>query len=477
MRLSTIDRAKIFDDYLNQTKQRQAVFDDVLKERTKKYKFFIQSEFGELLDLAIFLQEVEKQEVVLSVTNHDYEKIGKGIIKTLDTKWYNYLGQEYIFVIDGCSSGNLQDYLRKQGEWVFGGSELGDEMENCRQTNQEWFARAGFQKVKSENFKSLEDAIKFLTKNMDKKWVLKQNGDASKSINYLGKFDNNEDMLFHLEELKRKWNEDAFGQFDCDIMEKVEGLEVAASVFFNGKDYLKNGKDKVVGYLNYEEKKEADGNMGEVTGEMGTLFEGVDEDNELFNEILMKPEILKGLRKMNFRGVFDINCIKTDKGIVALEPTMRPGIPATSYEFMEGLNMRTCDMLAIVAKGEDKPIEIKQGTGIVMVIAAKPYPVEADMDDSATSLGEKLWILEKGAPIDEFTDDQREHIHLENFEKDEYYKVATKNGYLLTCTGTGKTIKKTREDLIKYIKDNLYIAGQKYRTDIGQRVEEYENKH
>ncbi len=468
-----MDRSKIFEEFTLRNK----VFDDIIKESKTKRKFIIWSEYGELLDLADYLANVENQEVKMC-TSPEYSKIGQGIVDKLERwEYLNYLGKGYIWVIDGCSDGKFQDWLRSKGEAVFGGSEAGDEMENNRQKNQEWFIKAGFQKVESENFKTIDDALKFLQKNMDKKWVLKQNGNAPKALNHIGKFDNNEDMIFHLEELKKSWNESQCGSFDCDLMEKVEGLEVAASVFFNGKDYLKNSQGKVVGYLNFEEKKECDGNTGETTGEMGTSFIGCGEDNELFKEILMKPEILKGLRKMNFRGVFDINCIKTDKGIVALEPTMRPGIPATSYEFIEGLNMRTCDMLAIVANGEDKPISIKQGSGMVMVIAAKPYPIEAPLEDCATSIGEKLWILDNGKPTDEFTNDQREHIHLENFEKDEYYKVATKNGYLFTCTYSGKTIKKTRENLIKYIKENVYISGMKYRCDIGERAEEYENNN
>ena len=104
---------------------------------------------------------------------------------------------------------------------------------------------------------------------------------------------------------------------------------------------------------------------------------------------------------------------------------------------------------------------------------AKPYPLEIEVPDEGTSIGERLWILEKGAPSKDFSKEQKKKIHLENFYKEEgIYKVATKNGYLLTVTGYGPTIKDTREALIKYIKDNLYLSGMKYRTDIGRRVEE-----
>lgn len=434
-------------------------------------KFLIFTEFGELLDLAIHLQDIEKQDVIMHIPSHEYAKIGDGIIKK-EKDWWNCIGKGYIWVFDGCAHGSLQDYLRAANELVFGGSEKGDKLENDRQLAQEWFKAAGFKQPKSQNFKSIDDAIKYVNENKDQRWILKQNGDAPKSLNHMGKFDGSEDMLFHLEELKKKWNEAEFGKFDCDLMEVVEGLEVAASAFFNGNDYLHNKDGKVVGFLNFEEKKEADGQTGETTGEMGTTFLGVTEDNSLFREILLKPKILDGLRNSGFRGVFDINCIKTKDGIVALEPTCRFGVPATSYEFLEGMNTTASKLIEAIAKGENLPIDVRLGIGMVMCVVAKPYPLEVEVPNEGTSVGERLWILGNGKVTKDFSAEQARHIHLENFYKEDgIYKVATKNGYLLTVTGTGKTIEETRTALIQYIKDNLYLSGMKYRTDIGARVE------
>ena len=434
-------------------------------------KFYIKSEYGELLDLAMHLQN-EGSEVVFS-TNDEYKKIGEGIVKR-DINWWNYLGKGYTFLVDGCQDGNFQDWLRSKGEFVFGSSEMGDKLENDRQLGQKLFKSAGFYQPESKNFEDIDSAIEFVLQNKERKWILKQNGDAPKSINHMGKFDNSIDMLFHLKSLKKRWNESEYGKFNCDLMEVVEGLEVACSAFFNGTEFMKNKEGKVVGFLNFEEKKECDGGTGETTGEMGTTFIGTTEDNILFSDIILRPKIASVLKKINFRGIFDINCIKTKNGIVALEPTSRFGIPCTSYEFMEGLKMPTSKLLEAVAKGENTPIEIRQGVGMVMCVVGKPYPIEVDVDDEATSQGEKLWILNNGKPIKDFTDEQKKHIHLENFYKDETdgsYNVATKNGYLLTVTGIGKSIDITRDNLIQYIKDNIYIPGMKYRTDIGKRVE------
>jgi len=450
-------------------------------------KFFFFSVYGEIIDLALAVHD-EGYEVVVYIPDKDYEKVGNGMIQK-EKQWYRYLSKGYIWVFDGCDHGDMQDWLREKGEAVCGGTQEGDDLENERQMNQEWFQEAGFYQPFSQNFKDIDECIAFAedwyAKNNGKRLILKQNGEAPKALNHIGKFEGGEDMIFHLEELKKGWNTQQYGDFDCDLMEVVEGLEVAASAFFNGHNYLKNKEGKVVGYLNFEEKKECDGGLGQTTGETGTTFLGVDEDNELFKEILLKPEIINRLQKMNFRGVFDINCIVTDEGIVALEPTQRWGIPATSYAMMEGLLSDPGELIEATAKGLDTPIDIYQGWGQVLVVTARPYPIEVDLEDEATSIGEKLWILKNGSPVNDFSKEQKKHIHLFNFERKEdektgelCYKVVTKNGYLLTITGKdGENLHDVRHNLREYVKENIYISGMKYRQDIGKRVEIFLEEH
>ncbi len=442
-------------------------------------KFYILSTFSEMLDVAMHLQNVEGHDVVMSIPDPDAKRIGDGLV-TKDDDWWNYVVDGWTFLIDGCEHGAMQDYLRKKGIACFGGSELGDELENDRQMGQAVFKRAGFRQPESRNFSSIDDAILFINKNSDRLWILKQNGDAPKSLNHAGHFDGNDDMLWHLESLKKRWNETEMGAFDCDLMEQVEGLEVACSAYFNGHDFMRNADGKVVAFLNFEEKKEIDGGLGETCGEMGTTFFTTTEDHPLVQEILMRPALLQAWKQAGVRGIVDVNCIQTDKGMVALEFTNRPGVPSSSYEFCVATN-NFGDVLQACAEGKDTPIDVEYGWGMVMVLAAKPFPIEADMAEEATSLGEKLWILRDGKPVPDFDSYQRSRIHLENFYRDDEgnYLVATKNGYLLTVTGSGvasqgDTIAQIREELQRYIHDSLYISGMKYRTDIGVRVEEFE---
>ena len=441
-------------------------------------KFLIHTEFGELLNLAIYLHKVCKHEVLFYVKDEEYKNIGEGIVPKIHD-WHRYLGLDYTWVFDSCNFGDLQDWLRESGEAVFGGCAEGDKLENDRQLGQKWFKGAGFYQVPSHNFTDIDKAIEFVQQNFSTKWILKQNGDAPKHISYATKFDGCTDLIYHLEQLQHSWNEAEYGKFDCDLMEIVEGLEIAASAFFNGHQFMENSNGQVVGFLNCEEKKEGDGGTGETCGEMGTTFFGVTEKNRLFKRILLNPTISDKLKAIGFRGVFNINCIVTDDDkIVALEPTMRPGIPATSYEFIEGVESGVGELIDAVARGLDSPIELYHGVGMVMCVVAKPFPLDVDVEEQGTSLGQKLWIIgNKEMPHDDFSPIQQEHIHLYNFQKqDGNYRVASKNGYLLTVTRKGLAIKPVRNQLVEYIKSNLYVRGMKYRTDIGKRVEEVEDE-
>lgn len=437
--------------------------------------FVFHTDYGEILDVALALQ-AQGEKVLFYVKDQSYKKIGEGLIEHIDD-WHDCLGEKYIWIFDGCSHGRLQDWLRERGEFVFGGSEKADALENDRQLGQKMFKAAGFKQPESHNFRKIEEAVAFLEENTDKRWILKQNGDAPKSINHMQKFESGQDMMLHLEHLKRSWNFTEYGEFSCDLMEIIEGTEVAASAFWNGSDWMRDKNGKVVGYLNWEHKKECDGDLGATTGEMGTLFLGVNEDNELFSDILLRPEIAKVLKESNFRGVFDINGTVTEDGdFVGFEPTCRFGVPASSYEFVEGLESGLGDLLENVARGVKSPVEVKLEVGMVMVCAAKPFPVESHLEDDATSMGEILWFIEDGEESLEPTDEQMRHIHLYNFYKDEeqgQIRVATDSGYLFTVTGHGRTVEGVRSDLIEYIKKNVYISGMKYRLDIGKRVERF----
>jgi phosphoribosylamine-glycine ligase len=443
-------------------------------------RFFIHSQHGEICDLGIYLQQVEGHTVVVYIEDHNCRRIAEGILEHT-TEWWRYIGEGYIWLFDGCSHGDLVEWLREQGEVVVGGTKETDSMENDRQKNQKWFRKLGFDQPVSKNFTDFDEAIAFVEENADQRWILKQEADAPKSLSHMGKLDGSLDLLFHLRDLKKTWTEHEHGPVEFSLMEVVTGTEIAASAFFNGKQFLKNGAGKVVGFLNAEEKAESDGRLGSTTGETGTSFLGVTEDSVLFQSLILREGIEEYLAENDYRGVWDVNAILTDDGrLVALEPTCRFGVPATGYEFCLGMESSTGELLEALAKGINRKIEIYENVGMVIVVTAKPFPLEVDVEDEGTSIGERLWPLEDGEPVEDFSDSHWRRLGLYNFERAQdqetgewLYRVPTKSGYMLTVTGRGEHVATTRDEILHWIKQSFHLAGAKYRQDIGKRIEEF----
>lgn len=131
----------------------------------KTLKFLIHSEFGEINDVAFALKR-EGHKVLVHIVDKDYRKLYDGMLDKIE-EWYRVMGKGWVFVFDGCSHGDLQDWLREKGELVFGGSAKGDELENDRQKGQEWFKRIGFRQPESRTFSgptAIDDAIDFIKK-------------------------------------------------------------------------------------------------------------------------------------------------------------------------------------------------------------------------------------------------------------------------------------------------------------------------
>lgn len=132
----------------------------------KVRRFLVYSEFGEIADVAYRLKD-EGEEVVLFIQDNDYKSIGRNMVEKIDN-WFPCMGRDYIWVIDSCSTAELQDWLRDRGEWVVGTNEALSAYENDRQLGQSLFKAAGFNQPESHNFKgstAFDDAIAFINAN------------------------------------------------------------------------------------------------------------------------------------------------------------------------------------------------------------------------------------------------------------------------------------------------------------------------
>jgi phosphoribosylamine---glycine ligase len=410
---------------------------------------------GELIaaDLAVRLKQ-EGCDVKLYIEDASRKDCLDGMIEKTNN-WreeLNWVGKEGLVVFDDVGYGKIQDDLRRDGYYVVGGSEGGDRLEKERAYAQKILATCGIKTIPTFDFKSIRSAINFIKKNSGA-WVVKQNNHAS-ALTYIGTMKDGSDALEVLESYE---NQSSLAYIT--LQKKVEGIEIACGRFFNGKDWV--GPIQ----LNIEHKRLFDGDIGPLTGEMGTLmWYTEDENNKLFKETLAK--ITPYLQKINFIGYLDVNCIVNEISVNPLEITSRFGCPTNQLQTELNVSL-WIDFLSALARGESFDLAYKKGFGIVVSVATPPFPYKSISND---------YYL-KGANIlfkERLTKKELNQLHFEEVclksypGKKDYYQIAGSNGYILYVTGSGKTPQEARKQVYVLI-DKLVIPKMFYRSDIGNR--------
>ncbi len=225
--------------------------------------------------------------------------------------WKKFVDWADVIVFDDIEFGPDAEKLRKAGKLVVGGSVYTDKLEMDRQFGQAELKKFGVNILPYWTFKSYDEAIEFIKKNPEK-YVFKPHGNTpsgGKGLLFISLEDDGKDLLAMLQQNKEMLEKKAP---EFQLQKYISGVEVAVGAFFNGKDFLYPIN------VNFEHKKMFPGDIGPLTGEMGTLMFW-SAPNKLFNETLgkMKTEIAKS----GYVGYIDINCIVNGKGIYPLEWT------------------------------------------------------------------------------------------------------------------------------------------------------------
>lgn len=369
-------------------------------------------------------------------------------------KELTWVGKDGLIIFDDIGYGAIQDRLRKQGYTVFGGSALGDRLEEDRYYAQKIFSQHGMRIAASRDFEKIEDAITFVGEN-PRAWVVKQHDGAAKMLNYVGVLHDGSDVLTVLK------NYQSNNLRECEpihLQEKIEGIEIGCARYFNGKDWV--GPIE----MNIEHKKFFPGNIGPTTSEMGTLawYDDKPEANKLFQETLalLKPHLIE----CDFRGDIDINCIVNETGAYPLEATPRFGSPIIQLH-SELHRSPWGEFLHAVASGQNYDLDWNNGYGIVVLLAVPPFPYASKIR-SLSSKGMKIYFG------NDFTENDRNHIHYETVSShgaDDLASlyVSDNDGYVLSVTGLGDTVEEARENTYALVR-KIIIPKMFYRDDIGE---------
>jgi len=365
-----------------------------------------------------------------------------------------WVGKNGLIVFDDVGYGAKQTELRALGYSVVGGSTLGDKLEINRQWSKEVMQAYGVTTLPTFDFSSIDAAITFLNQEYGP-WVIKQNGHASKSINFVGHFEDNRDTLSVLLNYQNLYGNEMSGCIT--LQKKVSGVEIGIGRFFNGKDWV--GPIE----LNVEHKRMFPGDLGPATGEMGTIAWYEDDENQpLFQQTIAKMRPF--LQKIDFRGDFDIGCIVNEYGVYALEATSRFGSPI-DHLHSELHHSPWSELLKAIADGQPYHLQWKRGMGIVISVAVPPFPYTTKLNEMSSY------------DIDIFFDDtltseDMKHIHFEEVSIREksgggiQHFISDHRGYVLYVTAVEDNIFLARDSAHDLLR-RIHIPKMFYRNDIG----------
>lgn len=352
-------------------------------------------------------------------------------------------------VFEETGQGALQDSLRRRGVRVVGGSSLGDRLELDRAFGQDTLRDLGLPVARVHEVLGWDEAIAFVETH-PARYVLKFSGGGYASTRtYVGMMDDGADLLASLRTQRRLWTHDNVPRMV--LMPHVTGVEVGVGAYFNGRRFIRPAN------LDWEHKRFFPGDLGELTGEMGTVvtYRGAER---LFDATLARMEPM--LRKARHVGYVNLNLIVNEDGIVPLEFTCRFGYPG--FAILSALQSDPWNVVIDrLARGDDHDLETKDGYAVGVVITVPPFPYP----DGYARLSKGLGITFcRADPSD------RESFHFAEVRRQGLDLVtAGQLGYVMVVTGAGGDVAQAREAVYARVK-KVMIPNMRYRIDIGERL-------
>ena len=345
--------------------------------------------------------------------------------------------------------GAVQDSLRRDGHLVVGGSAYGDRLENDRAFSQALLAELGLPIAGTHEFDDVEEAEAFLAANPGR-YVLKFCGHGFDSFdNYVGRLADGGDVRAIL---KARIAARSGGDARFVLMDHVQGIETGVGAFFDGSRFLRPA------CLDWEHKHFFAGDMGELTGEMGTVAT-FERSGRLFERTLGRIEPL--LREAGHVGWVNLNMIVNDQGLWPLEFTCRFGYPG--FAVLEPLqDIAWAELLHGLAAGTLHSVPTRPGFSVGIVLTVPPFPYTRRQLPEPVGLPVLL-----PEPMDE---EDRRHIHLAEVGMDDGQLVTSGNyGWTMVVTGTGLTIAEAQTAAYAHAA-RIAVPNLRYRLDIGDRL-------
>jgi phosphoribosylamine--glycine ligase len=347
-------------------------------------------------------------------------------------------------VSDGL--GAEQDALRRDNFRVVGGSAYGDRLENDRAFAQHVLTEIGLPIAGVHAFEDCEAAASFIAAN-PARYVLKYSGpDFASSDNYVGRFADGRDVRA----LLRARGDGTSERFI--LMDHIDGIEMGVGAYFDGSKFLEPA------CLDWEHKRFFAGDMGELTGEMGTVAT-FDRSGRFFARTLARVAPL--LRAHGHVGYVNLNTIVNEAGIWPLEFTCRFGYPG--YAVLDPLqDIGWAELLAGMADRALGGLAARPGFSVGIVLTTPPFPYSRREVDAPVGLPVLL--------PEPLTPDDLRNLHFgEIGMADGALVTSGLYGWTMVVTGVAPTIAAARDEAYARAA-RVAIPNVRYRLDIGDRL-------
>jgi phosphoribosylamine---glycine ligase len=387
------------------------------------------------------------------------EPLAEGTLKGLvprtpdwrgELDWVRAAAEDGVILVENVAEerGALQDALRRDGFNVIGGSAFGDRLENDRAFAQDTLASLGFPVARTIAFDDAEAGDRFLAENPGR-YVLKFNGPGfAASDNYVGVLDDGRDVRAVLAAKLRRREEPA----SFVLMEHVAGVEMGVGAYFDGARFLDPP------CLDWEHKRFFAGDMGELTGEMGTVVT-YKRGRDFFARTLGRMAPL--LAEHGHVGYLNLNTIVNARGIWPLEFAARFTYPG--FMLLEPIQESSwSELFRIMTRRSVPRFAARPGFCVGIVLTTPPLPYTRK--DVAEPVG--LPVLFDGT----LSAEDEANLH--------YGEVGIEDGALVTsglygwtmvATGVAGTIAAAK-DKAYALADRVFVPNLRYRRDIGDKL-------
>jgi phosphoribosylamine--glycine ligase len=364
--------------------------------------------------------------------------------------WVRAAGSDGVILFEGTEFGDEKDQLRGDGFQVIGGCAFGDRLENEREFGQAVLAEVGLQTAPAWTFHNFEAAIDFIVAR-PARYVFKLNGNETSSWrNYVGQSDDGSDMIALLRGQKARLEAIGCADLSFVLMQHLRGVETGVGAYFNGQRFLEPA------CLDWEHKRFFNGDLGELTGEMGTLVTYRNSDR-VFASTLAR--LAPRLREERYVGYINLNTIINDDGIWPLELTTRFGYPG--FAILDALQPQGwAPLFRSMLHADSDTFPTSPGYAIGVVLTVPPFPYRYGYAE-----------ISRGLPIvlgPELGATDLSHLHYGEVDRVGGQLVTSGIiGYVMVVTGAGDSVQVARDHAYRRARQ-VIIPNVRYRTDIGE---------